>query len=129
MRLMLDLATSDPTTFTTIKSISQRQDISEKYLEQIITQLNKAHFVQSARGAQGGYKLSKDPRSITVGEVLRIMEGSLAPVSCLEKGQRCTRASNCVTLVLWKEIQDAVDKIVDNTTWADLIARQKAMTK
>jgi Rrf2 family protein len=98
-------------------------------LEQIITQLNKAHFVQSARGAQGGYKLSKDPRSITVGEVLRIMEGSLAPVSCLEKGQRCTRASNCVTLVLWKEIQDAVDKIVDNTTLADLIARQKTMTK
>ena len=129
LRLMLDLAVNYTGEYITIKNIAKRQEISEKYLEQIITQLNKAHFVQSARGAQGGYKLSKDPRSITVGEVLRIMEGSLAPVSCLEKGQRCTRASNCVTLVLWKEIQDAVDKIVDNTTLADLIARQKTMTK
>ncbi len=130
LRLMLDLATSDPTTFTTIKSVSQRQDISEKYLEQIITRLNKAHFVQSARGAQGGYKLSKDPKDITVGEVLRVMEGSLAPVSCLENSHmNCTRAANCVTLVLWKEIQDAVDKVVDNTTLADLINRQRTMMK
>jgi Rrf2 family protein len=130
LRLMLDLATCDPSSFTTIKSISQRQDISEKYLEQIITQLNKAHFVQSARGAQGGYKLSKAPKDITVGAVLRVMEGSLAPVSCLENGHvDCSRASNCVTLVLWKEIQDAVDKIVDNTTLADLIHKQKALTK
>ena len=130
LRLMLDLATCDPNVFVTIKSISQRQDISEKYLEQIITQLNKAHFVKSARGAQGGYKLIKDPKSITVGEVLRLMEGSLAPVSCLEKGHMdCSRSANCVTLVLWKEIQDAIDNIVDHTTLADLIERQKTMMK
>lgn len=130
LRLMLDLATCDPNVFVTIKSISQRQDISEKYLEQIITQLNKAHFVKSARGAQGGYKLIKDPKNITVGEVLRLMEESLAPVSCLEKGHMdCARSANCVTLVLWKEIQDAIDNIVDHTTLADLIERQKTMMK
>ena len=130
LRLMLDLATCDPNVFITIKSVSQRQDISEKYLEQIITQLNKAHFVKSARGAQGGYKLNKDPKDITVGEVLRLMEGSLAPVSCLEKGHmECSRAANCATLVLWKEIQDAVDNIVDHTTLADLMEKQKNMLK
>ena len=126
LRLMIDLAINGTESFVPIKSVSQRQEISEKYLEQIITQLSRAKLVKSARGAQGGYKLVRDPKDYTAGEILRAVEGSLAPVACLEPGHvGCDRAAHCVTLDLWKEIQDAIDNIVDNTTLADLVEKQK----
>jgi len=126
LRLMLDLALQDPQCFINIKSISQRQEISEKYLEQIITQLSKNKLVISARGAQGGYKLAKAPKDYSIGEILRATEGSLAPVTCLEKGHPlCDRAAACATLDLWVEIQAAVNKVVDNRTLQDLVDRQK----
>jgi Rrf2 family cysteine metabolism transcriptional repressor len=126
LRLMLDLALQDPAVFVNIKSISKRQEISEKYLEQIITQLSRRKLVQSARGAQGGYKLSKEPKDYTIGEILRATEGSLAPVTCLEDGHAvCDRAAACATLDLWRELQDAINKIVDSKTLQDLVDKQK----
>jgi len=126
LRLMLDLALQDPKAFVNIKSISQRQEISEKYLEQIITQLSRHKLVQSARGAQGGYRLAKEPKDYTIGEILRATEGSLAPVTCLEDGHAvCDRAAACATLDLWREIQEAINKVIDSKTLQDLVDRQK----
>ena len=128
LRLMLDLALNGEENFVPIRSISQRQEISEKYLEQIITQLSRAGLVKSARGAQGGYKLVKAPRDYTAGEILRAVEGSLARVACLEPGHAvCTRARKCSTLSLYKEIQEAVNKVVNKTTLADLVENQKLL--
>lgn len=126
LRLMIDLALNGQESYVPIKSVSQRQEISEKYLEQIITQLSRAKLVKSARGAQGGYKLVRDPKDYTAGEILRAVEGSLAPVACLEPGhEACSREAQCPTLDLWKKIQSAVNEIVDHTTLEDLMERQE----
>ena len=126
LRLMLDLAYNHTGSFIPIKNISQRQDISDKYLEQIITQLSRAGLVKSARGAQGGYMLAKEPQEYTVGEILRLLEGNLAPVACVDDTKEaCTRADACVTMEVWREIKDAVNKVVDNITLADLVEQQR----
>ena len=128
LRLMLDLAMNGKESYVPIRSVSERQEISEKYLEQIITSLSRAKLVQSARGAQGGYRLVREPRDYTCGEILRAVEGSLAPVACLEPGHSvCARAKKCITLNLYKEIQDAVDQVVDRTTLEDLIRQQETL--
>ena len=129
LRLMLDLAINYTCEYISIKSIAARQEISEKYLEQIITQLNRAGFVRSVRGAQGGYMLAKAPTEYTVGMILRLMEGSLAPVSCIEEDEPCDRASRCVTQDVWLKIQEAVENVVDNITLADLVARYQEKTE
>ncbi len=123
LRLMLDLAVNYTGEYISIKNIAARQDISEKYLEQIITQLNRAGYVKSVRGAQGGYMLAKSPSEYTVGMILRQMEGSLAPVSCAEDEEVCDKTSRCVTQEVWSRIQKAVEDVVDNITLADLVAR------
>lgn len=126
LRMMLDLAMYYNGEFITIKNIAERQDISIKYLEQIITQLSRAGFVKSIRGAQGGYMLAKPPEQYTVGMILRVMEGSLAPVACLEdEDNQCTRASACATLTVWKKLKDAIEGVVDHITLADLVEIQK----
>ena len=127
LRLMLDLAFNYTGDYITIKNIAKRQEISEKYLEQLITQLNKAGFVKSARGAQGGYMLAKTPEEYTIGEILRIMEGNLAPAPCIGDVP-CLRASECVTLEIWQQLQDAINNVIDNITLADLVTRQKEKT-
>ena len=129
LRLMLDLAINYTGEYISIKSIAARQEISEKYLEQIITQLNRAGFVRSVRGAQGGYMLAKAPTEYTVGMILRLMEGSLAPVSCIEEDEPCDRASRCVTQDVWLKIQEAVENVVYNITLADLVARYQEKTE
>ena len=123
LRLMLDLAVNDTSgDYVTIKSVSERQDISIKYLEQLVTKLNKAGFVKSARGAHGGYKLTKEPKDYTVGMILDVVEGELAPVSCLEKDSKdCERANCCTTLKVWEKIQAAVSDVVENITLQDLV--------
>lgn len=126
LRLMLDLALNNTGECITIKSIAARQEISEKYLEQIITVLSRAGFVKSTRGAQGGYRLAKEPKDYTVGMILRCIEGSLAPVACLDDTpNECNRADTCATLTLWKELNDAINSVVDRVTLADLMERQK----
>lgn len=128
LRLMLDLAVHDQGGYISLKEIASRQEISEKYLEQIITQLSRAGFVKSIRGAQGGYRLAESPEAYTVGRILRLMEGSLAPVDCVDcpAGEsRCDRASICVTIDVWRKLKEAIDNVVDGITLADLAARQQ----
>lgn len=128
LRLMLDIALNDAKTPVRIKDIAERQQISDKYLEQIVSSLNKAGFVKSLRGPQGGYRLTKKPEEYTVGMILRLIEGSLAPVACLDDDiNNCTRANRCPTLILWEKLYDAISEVVDNITLADLISWQKNM--
>ncbi len=128
LRMMVDLAASDNDEFITIKSIAARQEISEKYLEQIITVLSRAGFVKSARGAQGGYKLARPAEEYTVGMILRAIEGSLVPVKCMEDDpNECARCDKCVTLDVWKQIDEAIGNVVDSITLNQLAAKQRAM--
>lgn len=128
LRLMLDIALNDAKTPVRIKDIAERQQISDKYLEQIVSSLNKAGFVKSLRGPQGGYRLTKKPEEYTIGMILRLIEGSLAPVACLDDDiNNCTRADRCPTLILWEKLYDAISEVVDNITLADLISWQKNM--
>jgi len=124
LRLMLDLALNNTGEFIKIKNISERQEISEKYLEQIVTVLNKAGYVKSVRGAQGGYKLSYSAEKYTVGMILRLTEGSLAPVACLEDETECSRIDECVTIEVWRQLDTAIKGVVDNITLADLVEWQ-----
>ncbi len=125
LRVIIDLAACDNNKYTSIKTISERQHISEKYLEQIISILHKSGLVKSTRGAQGGYKLSRSPSEYTVGMILRSIEGSLAPVDCLDDDKnRCPRCDDCITLYVWEKIYDAVNKVVDEITVQDLIEHQ-----
>lgn len=122
LRLMLDLAMNNTGDPIRIKDIAARQEISDKYLEQIVSVLNKAGYVKSIRGPQGGYKLTKLPEQYTVGMILRLTEGSLAPVSCLEgEINDCPRQEKCITLTLWTKLDDAIKGVVDHITLADLI--------
>lgn len=124
LRLMLDLALNDQGTGTPIrlKEVAARQEISDKYLEQIISVLNKAGYVRSIRGPQGGYLLAKRPEEYTVGMILRLTEGSLAPVDCLEGGGQCGRSADCVTFLVYQQMNDAVNQVIDNITLEDLVS-------
>lgn len=126
VRVMLDLATNNTGEYIKVKDIAGRQEISEKYLEQIISVLNKAGYVKSTRGAQGGYRIARDPASYTVGMILRLTEGSLNPVSCLDDDiNECERCDTCETLEVWKKLAEAINGVVDHVTIADLVERQQ----
>ena len=122
MRLMLDLALNNTGAPISLKDVARRQEISDKYLEQIISILSRAGYVRSIRGNQGGYYLSKPASEYTVGMILRVTEGSLAPVDCLSGGENpCTRQMDCVTLRLWRELDEAISSVVDRYTLEDLV--------
>lgn len=123
---MLDLGLHHTGNPVSLKDVAKRQEISDKYLEQIISGLNKAGYVRSIRGAQGGYVLTKEPSEYTVGMILRLTEGDLAPVSCVgTEAAFCERKEDCVTAKIWEKIYDAVSEVVDGITLADLISWQK----
>ena len=123
LRLMLDLAMYNTGEPVSLKDIAARQEISEKYMEQIISILNKAGYVRSIRGAQGGYLLRKEPKEYTVGDILRLTEGSLAPVACIDEGsEECDRQKDCVTIRVWSMLNDAINNVVDHLTLEDLVA-------
>lgn len=126
LRLMLDIAEhSEGDTPVSIKDIAKRQGISDKYLEQIIAVLNKAGYVRSTRGPQGGYLLKRSPEEYTVGMILRLTEGSLAPVACVEEdAPPCERMSGCATVKVWKKINQAVNDVVDDITLEELVQWQ-----
>ncbi|MBQ8281295.1 MAG: Rrf2 family transcriptional regulator [Lachnospiraceae bacterium] len=125
LRLMLDLAVYNTGTPVSLRDIAKRQGISEKYLEQIISILNKAGLVRSIRGAQGGYILNVLPDKCTVGMILRLTEGDLAPVDCVsQNGEECDRAVSCVTAKIWKQVHDAVNEVIDNITLEDMVGWQ-----
>ena len=125
LRLMVDLALSGQGQPISLKDVAQRQQLSDKYLVQIVTPLSRAGLVRSVRGAGGGYLLTRRPEEYTVGEILRPLEGDLAPVECATDAQFCERSGQCVTVELWQQIHRAVSEVVDRTTLADLVARQR----
>ena len=130
LRLMLDLALCEKDKYIALKDIAERQQISVKYLEQIISVLGHAGYVRSVRGTGGGYMLAKEPKDYTVGMILRLTEGSLAPVSCLEnETNTCPRAEQCVTLTVWEKLYDAINGVVDSITLEDLVKETKAKQK
>ena len=125
LRVMIDLAQNGDENFVSLKDVAERQNISMKYLEMIVSMLNKGNMVRSQRGKTGGYKLAKTPSEYTVGEILKLTEGTLAPVMCLEEGaEACERAKDCVTLPLWKELNHIIDKYRDRVTLDDVINKR-----
>jgi Rrf2 family protein len=119
---MLDLAVNDNGQFITLKEISERQNVAIKYLEQIISPLNKAGYLKSLRGNGGGYKLAKKPEQYVVGDILRVTEGSLTPVSCLDDSpNECPMAASCMTLPFWMGLDKAIREYIDGVTLRDLI--------
>ena len=124
LRVMVDLALHDAGAFIPLRDISERQDITVKYLEQIIPALNKAGYLRSARGNAGGYQLARHPREYTVGEILRATEGTLAPVACLDDTPNCCpRQTSCPTLGFWEGLNRVINDYVDSVTLQDLIDR------
>ena len=125
LRMMIDIAEHDNGEWTTIKEISIRQGISIKYLEQIVTNLTRAGLLRSGRGPQGGYMLTKKPEQYTAGEIIRAIEGKLAPVACLEdETNLCERKDYCKTLGFWQGLYEATNKYVDSFTLKDLSAKK-----
>lgn len=124
LRVMIDLAEHQTEGYIPLKTIAQRQGISEKYLEGIIKLLVKAQLLSGVRGKGGGYRLTKAPEQYTAGEILRLTEDSLAPVACLEPGAAsCARAAECRTLTLWKGLDEAISSYLDHVSLADLMRR------
>ena len=125
LRLMLDLAEHRGDGFVALKDIAERQSISKKYLEQIIPMLNTPELLQTNRGFQGGYRLAKSPENYTVGMILRLTEGSLAPVACLvQHPNTCERADECPTLFIWEGLKKVISDYLDSITLQDIIDRQ-----
>ena len=130
LRLMIDLAISANGMPISLKEIAERQGISDKYLEQIIAMFNKAEYVKSIRGAQGGYLLTKEPKDYTVGMILRLAEGSIAPVSCVDEANgECEKKGVCVSAILFQKMNTAVGEVVDNTTLQDMVDWQNGITE
>ena len=121
LRVMIDLAMHNNVKYISLKEISERQEISNKYLEQIIALLNKAGYLKTARGNMGGYKLSKSPKEYKVGDILRATEGDLAPIYCLTEAGECIRQKNCKTYSFWKGLDDTINEYIDSKTLEDLI--------
>ena len=122
IRLMLDLASNDTGSPIRLKDVAKRQAISEKYLESIVKSLVQAKILKGSRGKGGGYRLMKSPKECTLGSVLRLTEGDLAPVSCLEEGAvNCERASECPTLPTWMRLNSLIQQFLDSVSLADLM--------
>ena len=122
LRVMIDMAEQNSDERTPLKEIAERQEISQKYIEAIMTMLSKNGFVEAVHGKGGGYKLNKRPEEYRVGDILRLTEGSLSPVACLEKGAaECPRKNTCRTLSLWTKLDDLVENYLDSVTLADLM--------
>jgi Rrf2 family cysteine metabolism transcriptional repressor len=128
LRAVLDMATfQDEQGPITLSSIADRQSISEGYLEQLMVPLKKAGVVKSVRGAQGGYLLAREPQQITVGEIIRVLEGPIAPMACVseEFPEPCDRSEGCVTKEIWEKVRDSISSVLDSYSLADLVAETK----
>ena len=124
LRMLLDIAINGQDSFIALKDIAERQNISKKYLEQIVPLLNKSGLLRTNRGYQGGYMLSKSPSEYTVGEILRVTEGDLCPVSCLQyTPNNCPRSETCPTLFIWEGLYDTITKYLDSITLQDILDR------
>jgi len=125
LRMLLDLAERKDEGYISLKDIAERQGISKKYLEQIVTLLNSADMLRTNRGYQGGYMLAKAPNQYTVGGILRITEGGLYPVSCLEDNpNQCDRIGFCKTLYIWEGLYKVIKEYLDGITLEDMLAHE-----
>ena len=128
LRVMVELAENKGGTFIPLKEIAAKQNISQKYLESIMTVLSKAKIVEGAHGKGGGYRLNKNPEEYTISEILKATEGSLAPVACLDcDAEPCERAPECRTLPMWSKLNSMIDDYFTKTTIADLIKKEETL--
>ncbi len=122
LRVMVELACHSREEYVPLRTIAQQQGISEKYLESILTVLSKAGVIDGLRGKGGGYRLNREPKDYSVGEILRLAEGTLAPVSCLDcKPNKCERAASCRTLPMWEKLNTLISNYLYSVSLADLI--------
>ena len=125
--MLLDLAEHKNEGYISLKDIAERQGISKKYLEQIVTLLNNSEILRASRGYQGGYMLAKEPDQYTVGQILRITEGSLSPVACIEYDtNRCERKEFCMTLPVWRGLEKVINEYLDDITLQTILDNNKA---
>ena len=126
LRVMLDLAQHGGSGFVSLKTVAERQDISMKYLEAIVCELKKNGLLESGRGKEGGYRLSRAPEDYSVGEILRVLEDNLAPVACIKAGSvDCAHAGECMTLPMWRELDELTNAYLESITLQDLIRGEK----
>lgn len=127
LKIMMDLATAPKEEFIPLKTISERQQVSMKYLEQITALLSRAGMIESSRGKSGGYRLSKSPEEYTAGDILRASEGSLAPLKCVEGStSSCSNSTHCATFAFWEGLNRVINEYIDSTTLADLAVHENA---
>jgi Rrf2 family transcriptional regulator, cysteine metabolism repressor len=124
VRAMLELAFQYGNGATLVREVSRRQEISDLYLEQLFNRLKTAELVRSSRGPRGGFRLSRPPEEIRLIDIIRVMEGSTAPVECVDNASICSRSGSCPTRSLWVELKRATDQILESTTLKDLMERQ-----
>lgn len=125
IRAILDLALHDNQGLVRLKDIALRQEVSLQYLEHLVAPLIAAGLVSSTRGPRGGLALAKRADEIKLSHLVRILEGSTAPVECVSNTDYCTRSADCVVRDLWAEVKDAIDTVMESLTLADLVERQK----
>ena len=126
LRILIDLAEHRGDGFIALKEVAARQEISKKYLEQIVPLLNKSGILQTNRGYMGGYRLLKEPKDYTVGMILRVTEGNLAPVACLEgEENHCERANECETLAIWQGLSHVINEYLDSITLQDILDKKQ----
>lgn len=126
LRMLIDLAEHGCNDYIPLKDIAKRQGISKKYLEQIVPILNKSGVLKTNRGFQGGYMLAKSPDKYTVGEILRITEGSLSPVACVDQNPiECENSGECPTLPIWQGLKKVIDDYLDSITLQNILDNQK----
>jgi len=121
LKFMIDLSRHQDDKFVKLKEIAQREEISEKYLEQIVSCLQRANKVRSARGANGGYRLVKLPEQYSVGEIIKCLDGELHPTNCTYNSVSCPNTDNCLCYPLWEKLDKAINDVLDNTTLQDLL--------
>jgi Rrf2 family cysteine metabolism transcriptional repressor len=133
LRAMLDLAEHYHQHPISLRSIAERQGISESYLEQLIAGLKKAGLVNSIRGAQGGYQLAKDPAMIRISEIFIILEGPIAPTECVNEDYNpeagCKNSQTCAVRLLWQKLRNSITEVLESTTLADLVTQSKALNQ
>lgn len=132
LKALLDLALHYKQGLSTINDVAKRIDAPVKFLEQVLLDLKKGGFVESRRGNVGGYQLAKDPADITLGQVVRFIDGPIEPIACVEKGySHCVDLNKCVFKNIWQEVARATSDIIDNVSFADLAgqisAKQEAL--
>lgn len=129
LRAMIEIASRQGEGPVTIHLIAEQQGLSERYLEQLLIPLKQAGLVKSVRGAQGGYVLGQNAEDITAGDIIRVLEGPIAPVECISEKhpEECGRAEMCVTRGIWSQVRDAISEILDSYSLQDLVEESRSL--